>query len=132
MSYSPAVRHWFGRAADLVAPLPPGPGLLLRGSAGREEDGARVAFELRLAADARAGFSAAAFRAFGCPHVVAACALLCAWLPGRPPAALARGSWADALVPLEIPAGKSASLMIIEDALRKCLTDWDNSGLPST
>lgn len=132
MIYSDAVRDWFGRAPAFVAPLSPGPGLLLQGSAGREEDGVRVEFEIRLAAGPAAQVAAAAFRAFGCPHVVAACALLCGWLPGRPAAALARAGWAGVLAPLEIPAEKSASLMIIEDALRNCLTDWDNSRLPTT
>lgn len=131
MNYSPAVRDGFRRAAALLAPLPPGPGLLLRGSAGREEDGAHVEFELRLAPDG-ATISAAAFRAFACPHLVAACARLCDWLPGRPPGALARESWAGQLAALEIPAEKAASLLVLEDALRNCRTDWDNSRLPST
>lgn len=130
MSYSAAVRDWFARAGGLVAPLPPGAGPLLRGGAGREADGVRVEFELRLGPGPEV--AAAAFRAFGCPHVVAACALLCGWLPGRPLAALDRACWLEALRPLEIPPGKSASLLVIEDALRNCLTDWDNSRLPST
>ena len=132
MNCSAAVRDGFARAGAFLAPLPPGPGRMLRGSAGREEDGVRVEFELRLARGAGAEVAAAAFRAFGCPHVVAACTLLCGWLPGRPVATLERAGWAEVLAPLEIPAGKSASLMIIEDALRNCLTDWDNSRLPST
>jgi len=131
VTYNDAVRRAFDRAPEYAAPLPPGPGALLQGSAGREQDGLCVEFELRVTVDEDPPrVVAAAFRAFACPQVLAACARLCGWLPGQPLAALAREHWAALLPPLEFPAEKSASLLIIEDALRNCLTDWDNRRLP--
>lgn len=68
-------------------------------------------------------------RVYGCPHTMAAC--------GRVEQLLAGGAVAgfgalDPLVlraELEIPVEKTGRLLIIQDALRNCLADWDNARL---
>lgn len=107
--------------------LPAGPGLPLQGAAGAEEEGIRVVFMARVEG---AQLVAVAFRAFGCPHTLAACSMVAERLTGRPVQEL------GALDPLAlgpelgVPPAKSHRLMVIQDALRNCLADWDNKRIP--
>jgi hypothetical protein len=89
-----------------------------RGMAGDVRQGVRVAFEARVRdgriADCR-------FRAYGCPHVIAAASWVAEHAVGR---AADDPAWPDpralhAL--LEAPAHKLGSLLVVEDAWRACM-----------
>ncbi|HEX6997758.1 MAG TPA: iron-sulfur cluster assembly scaffold protein [Gammaproteobacteria bacterium] len=62
----------------------------------------------------------ARFRAFGCPHTVAAADWLAEWLEGRPVRALAELDVRRAAAALEVPAEKLGKLLRMEDALDAC------------
>ena len=114
VAYSRRVRTRFSSPVH-AGTLPAGTGERLRGEAEAFERRAWVCFEVRVQdgqiADGR-------FRAWGCPHVIAACDLALERLLGRPLAAagdLRARTLADEL---EAPAGKLGSLLVVEDALR--------------
>ena len=107
---------------------PPGI-VLIRGEAGSAEAGTWVLFT----GEVRDGLlQRLETRVQGCPHSLLACERAVALLAGRPVAEL------GSLDPLEpgisqgIPSEKAGRLLIIQDALRNCLADWDNRGLRST
>lgn len=91
-----------------------GAGPLLEAEVAAPERGAWV----RLAVRTRDGtVSEARYRAWGCPHVLAACEYAASWLEGRP-AAGAGGLTAAALAQaLGAPAAKMGRLLVVEDAL---------------
>ncbi|MBV9696396.1 MAG: iron-sulfur cluster assembly scaffold protein, partial [Gammaproteobacteria bacterium] len=106
-----------------AAPAPQAPrGLsVVSGEAGAEEQGTWVRFHLLVSADS---VKEARFNAFACPHTVATAEWLCSQLPGRRRAELLPGSppeWAQAR---QVPVEKLGRLLILEDALRDCLTRW--------
>lgn len=100
---------------------------ILTGEAGREALGTRVRFTLGIAAQR---VVAARYRAYGCPHTLAACEWLARELEGRSfegplPTSLQALridtplAWAERL---GIPAAKLGRLLVVEDALRAALT----------
>jgi hypothetical protein len=106
---------------------------VVRGEAGKEALGTRVRFALELAED-RVG--AVRYRAYGCPHTLAACEWLARQLEGRvfTVGAFAVGTFAGGALealgistPLEwierlgLPQAKLGRLLVIEDALRAAL-----------
>ena len=66
----------------------------------------------------------ARFQAFACPHTTAVAAWLCGQLPGRARAVLIPGSPAEWAAARGIPVEKLGRLLIVEDALRACLSHW--------
>ena len=113
-AYSDRVRRLFADPPHAGA-LPPGPGRTLLAGAMALERGAWLEVAARVVegvvADAR-------FRAWGCPHFIAACELAVAGLPGR---ALSEAGRVEAVAlarELGVPAGKLGRLLVIEDALR--------------
>ncbi len=112
--YSPAVRARFSSPA-WAGTLPDGPGERRCGAAEALERRAWVQVEVRVAdgriADAR-------FRAWGCPHVIAACDLALERLLGQPLAAAADLDVRALADELGAPAGKLGRLLIVQDALR--------------
>ena len=83
--------------------------------------GTRVRFALR---SWRACVEAARYRAYGCPHTLAACEWLARQLEGAPRALEAPGvgsplEWSERL---GMPAAKLGRLLVIEDALRAALS----------
>jgi len=123
------LREGFRQALASAGALPVEAGQQrLTGQAGHADEGTVVRFELALA-DGR--IQAAAFRVLGCPFTTVACLLVSRWLPGRSMEELAARGWEQALAPLNLPPERSGRLLLIEDALRKCLRDWDTSGLDS-
>lgn len=94
---------------------------VIQGEAGREADGARVRFFLRVAGEF---VTEARFLAYGCPHTLAAAAWLAVQLPGRNRAALVPGRPADWAATLEVPLEKLGRLLMVEDALQDCLRRW--------
>jgi hypothetical protein len=124
MEYSSEVARHFA-APRHAGVLPPGPGTLVRGEGGSVEQGAWVIFQARIDAGRVA---ALAWQVYGCPHVIAACSLVAETLTGCPAAELGTFEPLSLRAPLEVPALKTGRLLIIQDALRKCLAAWDNGG----
>lgn len=58
------------------------------------------------------------FRAWGCPHVIAAAEAACAEIEGCPVSDLEIFTVADLMQSLAVPAEKSARILVIEDAVR--------------
>lgn len=126
MDYSAEVLRRF-ESLPGAGPLPPGPGHCVEGSAGAEAEGIRVVFAARVEGDRLA---ALAFRAFGCPHTLAVCSMAVERLTGLPVRSLGCLDPLDLGRELGVPPAKSSRLLVIQDALRNCLADWDNKRLP--
>lgn len=58
------------------------------------------------------------FRAYGCPHVLAACEALCEAVEGQPVAALADYNVLALQQRLAVPVEKTGRLLVLEDALQ--------------
>jgi NifU-like protein involved in Fe-S cluster formation len=124
MDYSSEVTTHF--AAPRHAGLPAdGPGTMVRGDGGGVEQGAWVVFQLRLDAGR---IRALGWQAWGCPHTIAACSLTAETLSGCTRAELQAFDPLSLRERLDVPALKTGRLLIIQDALRKCLAAWDNGG----
>lgn len=90
----------------------------LAGAAGNMAHGVRVEFEARV----RAGrISECRFRAYGCPHVIAAASWVAEHAEGR---AADDVAWVDPrkiAALLDAPAHKLGNLLVVEDAFRACM-----------
>jgi NifU-like N terminal domain len=100
-----------------------GNGHVVRGEAGQEALGTRVRFALRLL---EGRMVEVRYRAYGCPHTLAACEWLARQLEGRPvtggaPEALGVGSPLEWSKRLGLPPAKLGRLLVIEDALRAAI-----------
>jgi len=74
---------------------------------------------LRLAGTAENGkILALRFRAWGCPHVIAACERFCADHEGRPVAELSRFQAGNIMRKLSVPVEKTGRILVLEDAVR--------------
>jgi len=121
VAYSRAVERHFNDPAG-VGPLAGDD--VFRGEAGSIERGAWVVIE---AAIREGCVHALAFRAFGCPCLIAACSRVTELLAGRPVEALRETGAAALMADLAIPPEKLGALLVLEDALRNCFTDWDTT-----
>ena len=106
--YSAAVRELFlnaGHGGDLpaadVVELE-GPGIRLQ-LAARHADGHIAALR---------------FRAYACPHVIAACEAFCRGWEGRRVADLCSFAAADIIDDLSVPVEKTGRILVLEDAVR--------------
>ena len=110
LEYSQTVRERFERPFNAGRLL----GRVVSGGAGDESTGTRVEFDFRL----RDGLvEEAAFRAYGCPHAIAAASWVAARASGR---ALSDTRWMDPLAlaeKLEVPDYKLGVLLVVQDAL---------------
>ena len=80
-----------------------------------DEQGVRV----RLSAKAKAGtIEAMRFRAWGCPHLIAAAEWLCSYYEGRPLTALEEFPRAPIMENLAIPTEKTGRILVLEDTVR--------------
>lgn len=118
LDYSGEVRHRFETAPRHGRVLA-APSERLIGAAGQTGRGVRVEFEARV----RGGrIAECRFRAYGCPHVIAAASWVAEQAEGR------RAGDTDWLDPrhlaevLEVPSYKLGSLLVVEDAFRACVT----------
>jgi NifU-like protein involved in Fe-S cluster formation len=117
LDYSGEVRHRFETAprhGRIFAPAAE----RLHGAAGEVARGVRVEFDARV----RAGrIVECRFRAYGCPHVIAAASWVAEQAEGRP------ANDTDWVEPrrladfLEAPPHKLGNLLVVEDAYRACL-----------
>ena len=92
--------------------------------AGDIADGERVYLadqdvRLRLSASAAGGrIGALRFRAWGCPHVIAAAEAICSALEGQPLTGLDNYTAADVMQNLPVPVEKTGRILVIENAVR--------------
>ena len=107
--YGPRVRQLFAAPAHA--------GTLERAVVTRvDEQGVRI----ELAAACTAGrIDSLRFRAFGCPHVIAACEAFCAGYEGRPAADLEKFAAAEIMQTLPVPVEKTGRILVLEDAVRQ-------------
>jgi NifU-like protein involved in Fe-S cluster formation len=117
--YGPEVRR---RMAALTGAgdLPPGDDVL-RARAGDREQGAEVVLAVRVA-DGHA--VELRFRAFGCPHFLAAASWLTDRLHGAGRAAFAKWDWREAATALEVPPAKYGRLLVLQDAVHELAGNW--------
>lgn len=117
MSYSPLVRELFDRLPR-AGGLGPGFGPVVHGESVALDRGAWIRFEARIEGGRVID---CAFRAWGCPHTLAAAALLAARLPGQDidvsPGLDAHRMAAE----LGAPPEKLGRLLVVEDAMLEML-----------
>jgi hypothetical protein len=117
---SPLARRYFLAPARLPEFPDGAPSTeVLQGQAGRESEGTRVFFELKIGDGI---VKSARFSVYGCPHTVAVAAWLCETLEGAPLTGVAPGAPADWAGKFAVPAEKLGRLLVVEDALRAALT----------
>lgn len=100
--------------------LAPGPDLV-SGDAGDVEQGARVHLELRVG---QGRVREARFRAFGCPHFIAAASWLTERLQGAARTDLEGWDWREAADAVEVPPAKFGRLLTLQDAVRDAARNW--------
>jgi NifU-like protein involved in Fe-S cluster formation len=117
MRYSDTVRSHF-RSLEGAGDLAPAAGEAVSGEAVALDRLAWVRFAARIDAgrivDCR-------FRAFGCPHTLAAASLVAGRLRGAPIDALPAHDAGTLARELDAPAEKMGRLLVVEDALRDLL-----------
>lgn len=69
------------------------------------------------------------FRAWGCPHLLAACEAFCSAYEGRAVSDLARFSGAGLMQSLAVPVEKTGRILVLEDAVRSLGTHASESSL---
>ena len=67
---------------------------------------------------------AARFRAFGCPHLIAAASWVTDRLRGATREELAAWDWREAAEALEVPPAKFGRLLTLQDAVRDAARNW--------
>jgi len=100
--------------------------VLARGEAGSIQAGTWVVMTASILGEQVQSLEA---RVYGCPHVMAACDHVVRQLTGATAAGLGELDPLALAGALEIPVEKTSRLLIIQDALRNCLADWDNGRL---
>ncbi len=119
-TYSEAVTRYFESPVN-VGPLTSSDGRRCRGEAGSPEDGAWIVLEASVL-DGK--ISALAFRAYGCPHTIAACCRLTELRDGAAVETLDALDLDEMREALDVPLEKLGRMLILEDAMRSCLDDW--------
>lgn len=116
LDYSGEVRHRFETAPRHGRVLA-APSERLSGGAGDAGRGVRVEFEARVRGSR---IVECRFRAYGCPHVIAAASWVAEQAEGR---LIGDTAWLDPrqlAELLEAPPHKLGSLLVVEDAFRAC------------
>lgn len=116
MDYSTEVRQRF-TAPTRVGEIPSGSGDTVEGSAGDPSLAVWVRFQVQIQSGT---IRQARFRAFGCPHTLAAADRVAALLEGRPLDDLRAIDWPSLARQLALPREKFGKLLRIEDALAAC------------
>jgi NifU-like protein involved in Fe-S cluster formation len=94
---------------------------ILCGRAGEREQGVEVQLVCAVAAGR---VTAARFRAYGCPHVIAAASWLTERVQGADRENLLAWDWREAAAALEVPPAKFGRLLTLQDALREIARNW--------
>ena len=109
-NYSPLVADYFYRPARPM-------GSAAVGRAGSEQQGALIC----IGTDVTDGLLRnVGFRAFACPHIIAACNAVADSLEGSPPEALLAVDALQLQAKFGIPVEKAGKLLILKDAARAC------------
>ena len=103
--------------AGSFAPAPD----IATGLAGNREQGAEIELSCRIG-DGQV--SEARFRAFGCPHFLAAASWLTDRLRGARRDEIEHWDWREAAEALEVPAAKFGRLLTLQDAVRGVVRNW--------
>lgn len=130
-AYSEEVRRLFANPAH-AGDLPPGNGRTATAEAAESAAGCRVRLS---AAEVGGRLSAVRFRAFGCPHLVAAAEAFCADVEGRPIPALREPKVPGLMERLAVPVEKTGRLLLLENAagaLAHELLEGPNDGTNDT
>ena len=77
--------------------------------------GMRIALSARLS---QRNITALRFRAWGCPHFIAAAEVFCADFEGRPALQLADFRASEVMQTLSVPVEKTGRILVLEDAVR--------------
>ena len=115
--YNETVRNLFSdlrHGGDLQS----GGGRSLLATAGRKALGAQIVLAAGLSGDELREMK---FRAYGCPHLVAACEYICRKFSGKSIALLADYSRQDLMETLAVPVEKSGRILLLEDAIGSIL-----------
>ena len=80
-----------------------------------EEQGVRIGLAADIDGDIISGLR---FRAWGCPHLIAAAEAFCRAFEGRPVSALQAFSAAEIMQTLPVPREKLGRILVLEDAVR--------------
>jgi NifU-like protein involved in Fe-S cluster formation len=115
--YSPRVLELFAHLPG-AEPLPPGPGIPVAGEAIVVERGAWVRFDARVES---ARILQCVFRAWGCPHTLAAAAWVASEVRARRIEDCASIDASRLARELDAPAEKMGRILVVEDALRALL-----------
>lgn len=91
------------------------------GRAGDREQGARLVLDFRVV-DGRA--AEVRFRAFGCPHLIAAASWITDRMLGARREDLERWDWREAAEVLAVPPAKYGRLLTVQDAIRDAARNW--------
>lgn len=87
------------------------------GMAGDRTNGCWVGFAM----ECNEGFiDRVRFQAWGCPHLLAACAFVSEYFEGRPVCDIDTLDTADLMRSLQIPTEKAGKILILQDALVAC------------
>jgi NifU-like protein involved in Fe-S cluster formation len=88
------------------------------GTAGSQSQGAEVRFWLK---SGGGRIQAISFRAYGCPHTIAAASWLAHQARGLALSEIDRASWREMERALGVPPQKRGRLLIVEDALKSAV-----------
>jgi nitrogen fixation protein NifU and related proteins len=113
-AYSAEVERRF-RAPPAAGELPPGDGVEVAAEAGSRAAGALVQLRARVA---EGRIVAVRFRAYGCPHLIAAASWTAEQLAGAMPTTLADWDWQAVAGALVVPPAKFGRLLLLQDAVR--------------
>ena len=91
------------------------------GSAGSIQRGAQYTLSARLAGST---LQSLRFQAYGCPHVIASASWLTERVAGSSLLQLREWHWREAAEVLQVPVEKHGRLLVLEDAVRALVTDW--------
>ena len=103
--------------------LPSGVGTVT-GQAGNREHGAAVEVTLRIEQDR---IAEARFRAFGCPHLLAAASRAMECITGFGVSAAGTWAWEEVARELQVPAAKFGRLITLQDAIRAAVRNWSGA-----
>jgi cysteine desulfurase len=99
-----------------------GPGRpVAAGRAGDPEQGAAVEIQFEVQADR---IVAARYRAFGCPHLLAAASWAMERLEGHDRRDAEQWDWQEAAAALQVPPAKFGRLLTLQDAIRAATRNW--------
>lgn len=93
----------------------------IRGAAGSTQCGTLIEFGAEVHAQR---LHKLGFRAFACPHIIAACQRVAEQLEGGPVQALGELRIEELQAEFDIPVEKAGKLLILQDAAQACYSDY--------